>query len=106
MTPTQSLIAKLEERLRQYGDGLPNGLLLMREAADRIEQLEDSTPWQPRTTAPVETMILLAGAFDNPTDFRIKVGYFSETKNDWVIFGASWKPTHWRHLPKPPRGKH
>jgi hypothetical protein len=72
----------------------------------RIEQLEDSTPWQPRTTAPVETMILLAGAFDNPTDFRIKVGYFSETKNDWVIFGASWKPTHWRHLPKPPRGKH
>jgi SMC interacting uncharacterized protein involved in chromosome segregation len=31
----------LVARLRKYGDGLPGGLLLMREAADEIERLRD-----------------------------------------------------------------
>ena len=29
----------ITERLRQYGDGLPTGLMLMRNAADEIEHL-------------------------------------------------------------------
>ena len=33
------------ERLRKYGDGLPVGLLLMREAADEIENLRAALQW-------------------------------------------------------------
>lgn len=35
-------MSDIAQRLRQYGDGLPGGLLLMREAADEIEHLVDA----------------------------------------------------------------
>jgi hypothetical protein len=35
-------LTPLVQRLRCYGDGLPGGLLLMREAADEIERLREA----------------------------------------------------------------
>ena len=56
--------------------------------------------WQPIETAPMLKTVLLAVEFDGPGDWRIKCGSFYS--NEWHVFGASWKPTHWMPLPKPP----
>ena len=45
--------------------------------------------------------VLCATEFDGPGDWRKKVGYWHESK--WVIYGASWTPTHWMPLPAAPR---
>ena len=56
--------------------------------------------WQPIETAPMLKTVLLAVEFDGPGDWRIKCG--SLYSNEWHVFGASWEPTHWMPLPKPP----
>jgi hypothetical protein len=60
--------------------------------------------WQPIETAPKdEAPVLLACEFDGPGDWRIKLGGWSFERAAWHIFGASWKPSHWMPLPKPPQ---
>lgn len=59
--------------------------------------------WQPIETAPSEEIVLLAGEFDGPGDWRIKVGYRDENEHfGWKIWGASWNLTHWMPPPEPP----
>ncbi|MGG7768361.1 DUF551 domain-containing protein [Klebsiella aerogenes] len=45
--------------------------------------------------------VLCTAEFDGPGDWRKKVGYWHEGK--WVVYGASWTPTHWMPLPNPPK---
>ncbi|MFS9649389.1 DUF551 domain-containing protein [Enterobacter hormaechei] len=44
--------------------------------------------------------VLCASEFDGPGYWRRKVGYWHRGK--WVVYGASWTPTHWMPLPSPP----
>ncbi|HBR0907205.1 TPA: DUF551 domain-containing protein [Klebsiella pneumoniae] len=44
--------------------------------------------------------VLCTAEFDGPGDWRRKVGYWHEGK--WVVYGASWTPTHWMPLPAAP----
>ncbi|MBC5086216.1 DUF551 domain-containing protein [Klebsiella quasipneumoniae] len=46
--------------------------------------------------------VLCTAEFDGPGDWRRKVGYWHEGK--WVVYGASWTPTHWMPLPAGPKG--
>jgi len=62
-----------------------------------------ATQWQPIETAPKQDILLLACAFDNKDDWRIKCGGYWDEK--WNIFGGSWQPTHWQHLPLPPNAQ-
>ncbi|HEE0054224.1 TPA: DUF551 domain-containing protein [Citrobacter freundii] len=45
--------------------------------------------------------VLCTKEFDGPGDWRKKVGYWHEGK--WVVYGASWTPTHWMPLPSAPQ---
>lgn len=45
--------------------------------------------------------VLCTAEFDGPGDWRKKVGYWHEGK--WVVYGASWTPTHWMPLPAAPK---
>lgn len=45
--------------------------------------------------------VLCTAEFDGPGDWRRKVGYWHEGK--WVVYGASWTPTHWMPLPAGPQ---
>ncbi|MBG0645410.1 DUF551 domain-containing protein [Enterobacter hormaechei] len=45
--------------------------------------------------------VLCASEFDGPGDWRRKVGYWHCGK--WVVYGASWTPTHWMPLPAAPQ---
>ncbi|HAE1794699.1 TPA_asm: DUF551 domain-containing protein [Salmonella enterica subsp. enterica serovar Ank] len=45
--------------------------------------------------------VLCTKEFDGPGDWRRKVGYWHEGK--WVVYGASWTPTHWMPLPAAPK---
>ena len=45
--------------------------------------------------------VLCTAEFDGPGDWRKKVGYWHEGK--WVVYGASWTPTHWMELPAAPQ---
>lgn len=45
--------------------------------------------------------VLCASEFDGPGDWRRKVGYWNCGK--WVVYGASWTPTHWMPLPATPQ---
>ncbi|HDT0667850.1 TPA: DUF551 domain-containing protein [Klebsiella aerogenes] len=45
--------------------------------------------------------VLCTAEFDGPGDWRKKVGYWHEGK--WVVYGASWTPTHWMPLPAAPQ---
>ncbi|MCE1430586.1 DUF551 domain-containing protein [Enterobacter hormaechei] len=47
--------------------------------------------------------VLCASEFDGPGDWRRKVGYWHRGK--WVVYGASWTPTHWMPLPAAPQHK-
>lgn len=44
--------------------------------------------------------VLCTKEFDGPGDWRKKVGYWLAGK--WIVYGASWEPTHWMPLPEPP----
>lgn len=56
--------------------------------------------WQPIETAPHDKILMLAYEFDRPGDWRIKVGGYWD--GQWNVFGASWTPTRWKHLPAAP----
>ncbi len=59
--------------------------------------------WQPIETAPKDgTIVLLAGEFDYPGDWRIKMGFWAADDDDWRLCWASWPPTHWMPLPEAP----
>lgn len=45
--------------------------------------------------------VLCTAEFDGPGDWRKKVGYWYE--GGWVVYGASWTPTHWMPLPAAPQ---
>ncbi len=47
--------------------------------------------------------VLCTSEFDGPGDWRRKVGYWHRGK--WVVYGASWTPTHWMPLPAAPQHK-
>lgn len=60
--------------------------------------------WRSIKEAPKDRLILLSmvphrGFLQAP----IKVGGWRADKNEWEIFGGSWKPTHWTLLPEPPQ---
>ncbi|WP_414446084.1 DUF551 domain-containing protein [Citrobacter europaeus] len=70
--------------------------------------LAGNSPVIPDTWIPVsERMpeggeeVLCTKEFDGPGDWRKKVGYWHEGK--WVVYGASWTPTHWMPLPAAPQ---
>ncbi|MGY0151839.1 DUF551 domain-containing protein [Edwardsiella tarda] len=48
-----------------------------------------------------DTDVLCACEFDGPGDWRKKVGYLPSGK--WIVYGASWEPTHWMPLPAAPQ---
>jgi hypothetical protein len=56
-------------------------------------RVEDKTPWP-------NTEVLVAVEFFCEQDWRIKVGGVDSSGN-WTVYGATWTPTHWAHLPKP-----
>lgn len=56
--------------------------------------------WQPISTAPKETALLLATEFFGKGDWRIKCGSFYD--GEWHVWGASWTPSHWMPLPAAP----
>lgn len=56
--------------------------------------------WQPISTAPKETALLLATEFFGTGDWRIKCGSFYG--GEWHVWGASWTPSHWMPLPAAP----
>ena len=60
--------------------------------------------WQPIETAPFGVQLLVTAEFDGPNDWRIKVGD-KDAHGHWIVYGASWKPTHWMPLPTPPEAK-
>ena len=71
-------------------------------------ELAGNSPVIPDTWIPVsERMpddssdVLCTAEFDGPGDWRKKVGYWHEGK--WVVYGASWTPTHWMPLPAVPQ---
>ena len=65
--------------------------------------METEREWKPIDTAPKDgTIVLFAGEFDYPNDWRIKMGYWAAYENEWHLFGGSWKPSHWMPLPAPP----
>ncbi|MDT3611993.1 DUF551 domain-containing protein [Cronobacter sakazakii] len=55
---------------------------------------------------PEKTGVLVATEFDGPGDWRMKWGTrvpgHPDSKNGWLIPGASWTPSHWQPLPEPP----
>jgi hypothetical protein len=59
--------------------------------------------WQPISTAPKETALLLATEFFGAGDWRIKCGSFYG--GEWHVWGASWTPSHWMPLPAAPDAK-
>lgn len=66
------------------------------------------TPAQSQGWIPVSELmpddnsdVLCTAEFDGPGDWRRKVGYWHEGK--WVVYGASWTPTHWMPLPAAPQ---
>lgn len=46
--------------------------------------------------------VLATCEFRQLNDWRIKVGGIDRDTGRWWIPGASWTPTHWLPLPKPP----
>jgi hypothetical protein len=69
-------------------------------AAPPLSSEQHADGWKLIDTAPRDKMLLLAAEFDGPGDWRIKVGGHWDGK--WNVFGASWAPTRWMPLPKPP----
>ena len=63
--------------------------------------------WELIETAPKDGTALILSVEIRPDDWRIKVGGWRRTKpsigSGWIIFGASWTPTHWMPLPEPPK---
>jgi len=66
------------------------------------EELLTQDRWQPVETLKPDVMVNLACEWV-PGDWRIKTGYWFEQEGRWVVFGASWTPTHWCPLPSPPK---
>ena len=64
---------------------------------------QETTAWRPIETAPKDAHILLSmtphRGFLRPP---IKVGGWDAIEGCWMIFGGSWRPTHWMPLPEPP----
>lgn len=57
--------------------------------------------WHPvRHKVPTNRWLWLAKEFDGPGDWRIKPGFVTE-HGLWVVFGASWEPSHWALLTLP-----
>ena len=81
----------------------------VREAlASQPPVLDEREGWRPMDSAPKDRNLLLAC-----DDFAqsiylgkpvpMKVGGWHEDDGNWRVFGASWRPTHWRDLPEPPQ---
>lgn len=67
---------------------------LLREAPQGWVSVSD-------TDAPIGRAVLFATEFDGPGDWRIKAG-FRDQDRGYVIWGASWTPSHWQPLAAPP----
>ncbi len=54
-----------------------------------------------------KTAVLVAVEFDRKGDWRMKWATYipghPDANDGWIIPGASWKPSHWMPLPKPPQ---
>lgn len=64
-------------------------------------QTTEQEGWQPIETAPRDQVLLLAAEYYGAGDWRIKCGC-SLPGGGWLVWGASWEPTHWMPLPPPP----
>ena len=110
---THALLAELAKVQEPFGyyengrwsivtDGGPDKWRARKEYTGPLytHQAPSVPEWQPIETAPMLKAVLLAVEFDGPGDWCIKCGSFYS--NEWHVWGASWKPTHWMPLPKPP----
>lgn len=64
--------------------------------------------WQDISSAPKDALVLLScdnweSSLRSGLEPPVKVGGYWAAR--WNVFGASWKPTHWRPLPSPPASK-
>ena len=78
-------------------DSGPNGPLVGRLKAQAVPGWIPVSERMPDDSSDV----LCSAEFDGPGDWRRKVGYWHEGK--WVVYGASWTPTHWMPLPAGPK---
>lgn len=100
--------------MRHYTpDELARQLARLSKAADGDVLLEpefSGAAWTLVATEPppVGEIVLLAVEFDAPGDWRMKSGQWipdhPEARDGWIVYGASWTPTHWRHQPMAPDG--
>ena len=75
---------------------------VLRDLSGTLERIPVEGDWQDIHHAPRDQLLLLAYEMDGPGDWRIKVGGYWD--GQWHVFGASWKPTRFMHLPAPPTG--
>lgn len=61
--------------------------------------------WQPIETAPKDGTEILVGADVACWGWRIELVYWVSKEGQWWTDsrGLHYSPTHWRHLPKPPK---
>ena len=92
------------DRRKGFEAGFARGWAEHPAQRTKLTQSEIPEGWQPVETAPKDgTQLLLAGEFDGPGDWRIKMGYWAAYENDWHLFGGSWQPTRWMPLPAAPK---
>jgi hypothetical protein len=75
---------------------------VLRSFAGTLERIPVQGDWQDIRHAPTDQLLLLAYEMDGPGDWRMKVGGYWD--GHWHVFGASWKPTRFMHLPAAPAG--
>lgn len=109
------LVAELERERDSLIRAVADHVTARGEKQERINELEkqlaERSPqipagWLSIETAPKDgTIIILAGEFDYPGDWRIKMGYWDEFDNRWYLFGGSWIPKKWMPLPAAPQSE-
>lgn len=88
------------------GLGMQEDVDYVSKELDKLHALvSEPQGWKAIETAPPNDLILLSCAGWAPSEARrepwpIKVGGYWD--GAWHIFGASWNPTHWQHLPAAP----
>lgn len=95
----QGVINKLQEAC----DAMSDELIINAEGKSAFHRAPTQDTWIPVSERMPEGSeeVLCTKEFDGPGDWRKKVGYWHEGK--WVVYGASWTPTHWMPLPAAPQ---
>lgn len=98
-------MCELTDKLRSYNP-TSGYSRVMREAADKIDELWSSMEWRPIETAPKDGSSIMA-----VVDGKITTAYWSADGWIWVLSVIPWicdaldgmvSPTHWMPLPNGP----